>query len=58
MDLVKNFEREIKEEEIKWVKKRKGKGKEREIEIELNSEAEEFRRSELLGKYTTRILFR
>ena len=27
------------------------------IEVELNPEAEEFKRSELLGKYTARILF-
>ena len=35
------------------MEKRKGKHK----VVELNSEAEEFKRSELLGKYTVRILF-
>ena len=37
---------------------RKRKEKQKVIEVELNPEAEEFKRSELLGKYTARILFR
>jgi len=36
------------------VKKRKGKKKA--IEVKLNPEVEEFKRSELPGKYTVRIL--
>ena len=52
MDLVEEFEKKIREEEIQWVKKRKGK-----LEVELNPEAEEFKRSELPEKYTAKILF-
>ena len=55
MDLVEEFEKEIREEEIQQVEKRKGKQKA--IERELNPEAEEFKRSELPGKYIARILF-
>ena len=54
-DLVEEFKKEIREEEVRQVEKRKGKQKV--IEVELNSEAEEFKKSELLGKYTARILF-
>ena len=54
-DLVKEFKKEIREEKVRQVEKRKGKQKV--IEVELNSEAEEFKKSELLGKYTARILF-
>ena len=39
-DLVEEFEKEIREEEVRWVKKRKGKQKV--IEVELNPEAEEW----------------
>ena len=53
MDLVEEFEKEIREEEIKRVQMRKEKGK----EWVLNLEAEIFRRSELLEKYTANILF-
>ena len=56
MDLVKEFEKEIREKEIQWIEKRKGKQKA--IEVELNQEVEEFKRSELLEKYIARILFR
>ena len=55
IDLVEEFEKKIREEEIQQVEKRKGKQKA--IERELNPEAEEFKRSELPGKYTARILF-
>ena len=55
MDLVEEFEKKIREEEIQQVEKRKGKQKA--IERELNPEAEEFKRSELPGKYIARILF-
>ena len=52
MDLVEDFEK-IKKEEIRRVQMRKEKGKKR----ELNLEAEVFKRSELLEKYTMKILF-
>ena len=55
IDLVKEFEKGIREEEVWWVKKRKGK--QEAIEVGLNPEAEEFKRSELPGKYITKILF-
>jgi len=54
MDLVKNFEKKIREEEIRKVQLRKEKRKKR----ILNLKAEVFKRSELLGKYTVKILFR
>ena len=53
MKLVKEFEQEIIEKEIRQVERRKEKGK----ESELNLEAEVFRRSELLEKYIAKILF-
>ena len=53
MKLVKEFEQEIRAEEIRQVERRKEKGK----ESELNPEAEVFRRSELLEKYIAKILF-
>ena len=53
MKLVKEFEQEIRAEEIRQVERRKEKGK----ESELNLEAEVFRRSELLEKYIAKILF-
>jgi len=52
-ELVEEFEKEIREEEVKQVEKRKRKQK----AVELNLEAEEFKRSKLLGKYIARILF-
>jgi len=55
MDLVEEFEKKIKEEEVQQVEKRKGK--QRVIEVELNPEVEEFKRSKLPRKYTVRILF-
>jgi len=55
MNLVKEFEKEIKEEKVRRVEKKKEKQKA--IEVELNPEAEEFKRSELLRKYMARILF-
>jgi len=53
MDLVKNFEKEIRKEEIRRVQLRKKKKKKRILYLE----AEVFRRSKLLGKYTVKILF-
>ena len=53
MDLAEEFEKEIREEEIKRVQIRK----EKEKEITLNLEVEMFKRSELPEKYTTKILF-
>jgi len=52
---VEEFEKEIKEEEVRQVEKRKEKQKI--IEVELNPEVEEFKRSKLLGKYMIKILF-
>ena len=54
-NLIEEFKKEIREEEIWRVKKKRKKQKV--VEVELNTEAEEFKRSELLGKYTVRILF-
>ena len=53
MNLVEEFEKEIRKEEIRRVQMRKEKGK----ECVLNPEAEVFKRSELLGKYMAKILF-
>jgi len=55
INLVEEFEKEIREKEVQQAEKRKEKQKA--IEVELNPEAEEFKRSKLLGKYTIRILF-
>jgi len=52
---VKEFIKEVREEEIKRVQMRKEKRKEK--ERALNPKAEVFRRSKLLGKYTVKILF-
>ena len=49
------FKKEIREEEVQQGEKRKRKQKV--VEVELNSEAEEFKRSKLLGKYMARIFF-
>ena len=54
MELVKEFEKEIQEEEIRRVQIRKEKRKEK----TLNPKAEVYKRSELLEKYTAKILFR
>jgi len=54
MDLVKEFEKKIREEKMKRVQMRIKKGKKN----ALNPEAEMFERNELLGKYTAKILFR
>jgi len=54
IDLVKEFEKEIREEEIRWVQIKKEKRKEK----VLNPEAKIFKRSELLRKYIVKILFR
>jgi len=53
MDLVENFEKKIKKEEIRRVQMRKERGKER----ALNLEAEVFKRSKLLRKYIAKISF-
>ena len=55
MNLVEEFEKEIREEKGQWVEKRKGKQKA--VEVELNPEVEEFKRNKLLGKYIARTLF-
>jgi len=54
IDLVEDFEKEIRKEKIRKVQMRKEKEKEK----VLNSEAEMFKRSGLLEKYTAKILFR
>ena len=54
MELVKEFEKKIKKEEIRKVQIRKEKGKKKTLGLEV----EVFKRSELLGKYTAKILFR
>ena len=54
MNLVEEFEKKIREEEIKRVYIKKEKRKKR----ELNPEAEVFKRSELPRKYKAKILFR
>jgi len=53
MELMEEFEKEIREEEIRRVQMRKQKEKEK----VLNSEAKIFKRSELLEKYIMKILF-
>ena len=49
--------RRIREGDKRRRSKMSRKGKQKAIEVELNPEAEEFKRSELPGKYTARILF-
>jgi len=51
MEKVEEFEKERFEEEIQRIRMQKGK------ERKLNSEAEEFRRGELLEKYTAKLLY-
>ena len=53
--LVEKFKKEIRKEEIQQIEKEKEK--QRIVKVELNPEAEEFKRSKLLGKYIARILF-
>jgi len=53
MDLGKEFEKKIREEEIRRVQMRKEKRKEK----ALNSETKVFKRSELPEKYIAKILF-
>jgi len=53
IDLVEEFEKEIRKEEIKRIQMRKKKRKKR----ALNPEAEVSKKSELLEKYTEKILF-
>ena len=53
IDLVEEFERKFRKEEIRRVHIRKKKVK----EYVLNLEAKMFKRSKLLGKYTMKILF-
>jgi len=52
MEKIEEFEKERFEEEIWRIRIKKEK------EIKLNLEAEEFRREELLGKYTAKLLYR
>ena len=51
IELVKRFKKEVSEEEIRRVYIREKKKK------LLNSEADIFKKSKLLGKYTAKILF-
>jgi len=53
INLVKEFEKKIREKKIKRVQIRKEKGKER----KLNLKTEVFKRSKLSEKYITKILF-
>jgi len=54
MDLVEDFKKEIRKEEIRRVQLRKEKGKER----VMNLKVEMFKRCKLLRKYILKILFR
>jgi len=54
MDLLEDFGKKIKEEEIRKVQMRKKKGKGK----TLSPEAEVFKRSKLLRKYMEKFLFR
>ena len=49
IELVEEFKKEIREEKIKQVERRREKGKER--KLKLNLKVELFKRSELLVKY-------
>ena len=51
MEKVKKFEKERFEEEIRRIRMKKGK------EMRLNLEAEEFKRGELPGRYTVKLLY-
>ena len=48
---IEEFEKERFEKEIQRIRVKKGK------EMKLNSEAEEFRRGELPGRYTAKLLY-
>ena len=48
---IEEFEKRRFEEEIRRIRLKKGK------EIKLNLEAEEFKREELLGRYTAKLLY-
>jgi len=52
MKKVKEFEKGRFEEEIQRIRMKKGK------EMKLNLEAKEFKRGELLGRYTAKLLYR
>ena len=52
MEKVEKFEKGRFEEEIRRIRMKKGK------EIRLNPEAEEFKRGELPGRYTAKLLYR
>jgi len=52
MEKIEEFEKGRFEEEIWRIRVKKGK------EMKLNPEAEEFRRGELLGRYTVKLLYR
>ena len=52
MEKVEEFKKGRFEEEIQRIRLKKGK------EIKLNLEAEEFKRGELPGRYTTKLLYR
>ena len=51
MEKIEEFERRRFDEEIQRIRMKKGK------EMKLNLEAEEFRRGELPGRYTTKLLY-
>ena len=51
IEKIKEFEKGRFEEEIQRIRIKKGK------EIKLNPEAEEFKRGELPGKYTAKLLY-
>jgi len=53
LNLVEEFKKKIRKKEIRRIQMKKEKGKKR----VLNSEAEMFKRSELLEKYTAKIFF-
>ena len=55
-DLVEEFKKEIKKEEIWWVKKKKEK--QRAVEVELNLEADKFKKGDLPEIYMAKILYR
>ena len=51
MEKIEEFEKERFEKEIQRIRMKKGK------EMKLNPKAEEFRREELLGRYTAKLLY-
>ena len=54
MDLVEEFEKEIREDKIRRIQMRKEKRKKKALNLEIGV----FKRSELLKKYIVKILFR